>query len=110
MRICAIVILPLLLCLLAGVACAAEPPPSRQDVLVSLTDLVIVPRFQSVADEMNGLKNALHTPLRRPVARDAGRRADGVAGRPRPLDALAGDVVRAGNGTTFAFTGGLVAH
>ncbi len=61
MRICAIVILPLLLCLLAGVACAAESPPSRQDVLVSLTDLVIVPRFQSVADEMNGLKDALHT-------------------------------------------------
>ena len=61
MRICAIVILPLLLCLLAGVACAAEPPPSRQDVLVSLTDLVIVPRFQSVADAMNGLKDALHT-------------------------------------------------
>lgn len=62
---------------LAAVACAtASPEPatptsptytpetsataSRQDVLVSLTDRLIVPRFQSVATETDQLRTALH--------------------------------------------------
>ena len=66
-----------LLMLLVAVACAtASPEPgagtspgdapetsasvSRQDVLVSLTDALIVPRFQSVATETDQLRTALH--------------------------------------------------
>ena len=78
MRIFAI-IAAALICPLAAIACAVSQPPSpassptpsqksadtgavsRQDVLVNLTDTVMVPRFQSVADEMNGLRDALHT-------------------------------------------------
>ena len=56
-----IVIAAALLGLLAGAACAAAAPPaSRQEVLVNLTDTVIVPRFQATAAGMNRLKDALH--------------------------------------------------
>lgn len=64
MRIFAIV--ATLLGLLAGAACAAEPPATRSEALVGLTDTVIVPRFQEVAAGMNGLKDALHTLCARP--------------------------------------------
>ena len=88
MRIFAI-IAAALICPLAAIACAVSEPPSppadavtespssspvsspaassdaaavsRQEVLVNLTDAVIVPRFQSVAEEMNGLRDALNT-------------------------------------------------
>ena len=66
-----------LLMLLAAVACATASPEqgapsapgdapetsasaSRHDVLVSLTDALIVPRFQSVATETERLRTALH--------------------------------------------------
>ena len=65
------------LALLVAVACTPEPPPSRQDVLASLTHGVIVPRFQSVAGEMGELSDALHTLCAKPspAALDAGRAA-----------------------------------
>ena len=47
--------------LAALIACTQEPPPSRQDVLVSLTRDLIVPRFQSVSAEMHELRTLLHT-------------------------------------------------
>ena len=46
--------------LLLTMACTQEPPASRQDVLVSVTDSLIVPRFQSVAAEMGQLREELH--------------------------------------------------
>ena len=70
-----------ILALLLLAACTQEPPPSRQDVLTSLTDQVIVPRFQSVSEEMNGLRVALHglcsdpTPANLDTAREAWRDA-----------------------------------
>ena len=39
---------------------APKTPTSRQDVLVSLTDALIVPRYQSVATETDRLRTALH--------------------------------------------------
>ena len=86
----------LLAALLAALACAADPPPndntppaqpesakpaSRTDILVSLTDDLIVPRFQSVAMAMDGLSVALHslcadpTPATLDAARTAWRDA-----------------------------------
>ena len=55
-------ILPIccVLLVLAGmVACTQAPPPTRQEVLASLADDLIVPRFQSVAAEMGELRDAL---------------------------------------------------
>ena len=76
-----VVILIIVLALALGLACAggapapasspAEPaemppaetaataPPSRQEVLVALTDTVIVPRYRAAAEGMNGLRAAL---------------------------------------------------
>ncbi|MCY4557038.1 MAG: imelysin family protein [Chloroflexi bacterium] len=45
--------------LMATVACAQAAPPSRQQVLTSLSDDLIVPRYQEVAREMDGLNVAL---------------------------------------------------
>ncbi len=42
-------------------ACTGGRHATPQDVLVSLTEEVIVPRFQAVSDAMNGLRTALHT-------------------------------------------------
>ena len=94
MRIFAI-IAAALICPLAAIACAvsesptpASPPTpsqapadtgavSRQDVLVNLTDTVMVPRYQAVASEMDGLRDALHTLCANPTpdALDAARTA-----------------------------------
>ena len=57
-----------ILALLAVAACSGDPPPSRQDVLTSLTDELIVPRFQSVASKMDDLKLALHNLCANPSA------------------------------------------
>ena len=38
-----------ILAIVAVAACTQAPPPSREDVLISLTDELFVPRFQSVA-------------------------------------------------------------
>ena len=55
-------LLPLLiLVLLLATACASEPPPSQRDVLVSLADDLIVPRFQAVGTETGQLRDALHS-------------------------------------------------
>ena len=48
-----------LLILMGTVACAQAAPPSRQQVLTSLSDDLIVPRYQEVAREMDGLNVAL---------------------------------------------------
>ena len=53
------VMLPLLVVALFAMACASATPPSRQDVIASLTDDLIVPRFQTVAGEMGELRDAL---------------------------------------------------
>ena len=45
---------------LLTIACTSEPPASRQDVLVSVTNELVVPRFQAVAGEMSELHDALH--------------------------------------------------
>lgn len=47
---------------------SADPPASRQDVLVSLTADVIAPRFQTAAAEMNELRDSLHTLCGNPTA------------------------------------------
>ena len=54
-----LLVLPLLMVALLTMACASATPPSRQDVLASLTDDLIVPRFQAVAGEMGELRDAL---------------------------------------------------
>ena len=41
------------------VACTQQPPPTKQEVLTSLADDLIVPRFHQVAQEMNDLNVAL---------------------------------------------------
>ncbi len=40
-------------------ACTQQPPPTKQEVLTSLADDLIVPRFQQVAQEMEDLNSAL---------------------------------------------------
>ncbi len=51
-----------LLLVLAGlVACTQTPPPTRQEVLASLADDLIVPRYQSVSTEMGQLRDVLDT-------------------------------------------------
>ena len=56
------------LALLLAVACASEPPPTKQEVLVSLTDDLILPRFESLAGEMGELRDSLHTLCAAPTA------------------------------------------
>ncbi len=51
----------LLLVLVGLLACTQTPPPTRQEVLASLADDLIVPRYQSVATEMGELRDALDT-------------------------------------------------
>ena len=53
------ILMPLLVVALLAMGCASATPPSRQDVLASLTDDLIVPRFQAVAGEMGELRDAL---------------------------------------------------
>ncbi len=54
------ILLACALALLVGaVACAQQPPPTKQEVLTSLADDLIVPRFQQVAQEMDDLNMAL---------------------------------------------------
>ena len=56
-----ILLLSLIVAALLVIGCASATPPSRQDVLTSLTDGLIVPRFQAVADETGQLRDALHS-------------------------------------------------
>ena len=53
------ILMPLLVLALLVMGCASATPPSRQDVLASLTDHLIVPRFQTVAAGMGELRDAL---------------------------------------------------
>ena len=55
------ILLSLLVVALLVVGCASATPPSRQAVLVSLIDDLIVPRFQAVATETGQLRDALHS-------------------------------------------------
>ena len=50
-----------ILTLLLTTACSSEPPPSRQEVLVSLTDGLMVPRFEALVGEMDEMRNSLHS-------------------------------------------------
>jgi len=50
-----------LLVLATMVVCTQTPPPTRPEVLASLADDLIVPRFQLVAAEMGELRDALGT-------------------------------------------------
>ena len=65
------------------VAPSPEPAMSRQDVLVSLSDRLIIPRFQRASEQMNGLRAALDalcagpTPATLNAARTAWREARG---------------------------------
>ena len=52
--------------LVAAVACTSESSVSRQDVLVSLTDGVIVPTFHSAARNMNALRDDVRELCARP--------------------------------------------
>ena len=45
---------------LAIVACSSTPTASRQEVLISLTEHVVVPQYTKAAGEMNELSAALH--------------------------------------------------
>ena len=111
MQFCKECLLPFfVLALLLTMACAQEPPASRQDVLVSVTDSLIVPWFETVASEMRQLRDGLHSLFANPnsdtlgAVRTARREARG------PVDAVTGDVVRPGDGATIAHGGGLVAR
>lgn len=55
---------------------SADPPASRQDVLVSLTADVIAPRFEAVSAEMNALQDSLHTLCGNPTAANLQRAQD----------------------------------
>lgn len=63
------------------IACSGESLASRQDVLASVTDELIVPRFQAVAVKMGEMRDALDTLCANPnpgnlvVARTAWRDA-----------------------------------
>ena len=63
-----ITVLLLLVAAVLASACAGATPPSRQDVIASLTDDLIVPRFQAVAGEMGELRDALNTMCANPNA------------------------------------------
>lgn len=54
-----ITVMLLLVAALLASACASATPPSQQDVIASLTDDLIVPRFQTVAGEMSDMRDAL---------------------------------------------------
>lgn len=54
------VMLPLLVAALLVMGCASAAPPSQRDVIASLTDDLIVPRFTAVAGEMGELRDALN--------------------------------------------------
>lgn len=62
------ILLSLLVLALLATACASAAPPSRQDVLASLADDLIVPRFQAVATESGQLRDALHSLCAQPNA------------------------------------------
>ena len=53
------ILLPLLVAALLVMGCASAAPPSPRDVIASLTDDLIVPRFAAVAGEMGELRYAL---------------------------------------------------
>ena len=53
----------LTLTLLATLACSADELVSRQEVLVSLTDDVIVPRYRVLAEETEALRSSLRSPV-----------------------------------------------
>lgn len=62
------VLLPLLVVALFAMGCVSASPPSRQVVIASLTDDLIVPRFQTVAAEMGELRHALDALCANPTA------------------------------------------
>ncbi len=57
----------LVLTLLAALACSADEPVSREEVLVSLTDDVIVPRFQTLAERTDTLRSSLRSLCEQPT-------------------------------------------
>ncbi len=66
------VMLPLLVVALLAMGCASATPPSRQDVLASLTDELILPRYQAVAAGMGNLSDALDALCANPTAETLG--------------------------------------
>lgn len=62
------VMLPLLVAALLVMGCASAAPPSQRDVIASLTDDLIVPRFQAVAAGMGNLSAALDSLCANPNA------------------------------------------
>lgn len=54
-----ILLVSILLMLMGTVACAQAAPPSRQQVITSLSDDLIIPRYQEVAQQMDDLNVAL---------------------------------------------------
>ncbi len=59
------ILLECVFALLVGMAaCTRQPPPTKREVLTSLADDLIVPRFQQVAHQMNDLDLALSAPCR----------------------------------------------
>ena len=56
----------LTLALLATLACSADESVSREEVLVSLTDDVIVPRFQTLAERTDSLGSSLRSLCEQP--------------------------------------------
>ena len=57
----------LMLTLLAALACSADDPVSREEVLVSLTDDVIAPRFQTLAERTDTLRSSLRSLCEQPT-------------------------------------------
>ena len=112
---------------------AVPSPPTRQEVLVALTDTVILPRYREAAGAMNDLSAALDALCGAPspeglaAARTTWRMAraswlrtqaemrtsklmrTSKADGPRVVAPHAGHLVRAGNGTALPISGGLVA-
>ncbi len=71
----------LILTLLTALACSTDEPVSRQEVLVSLTDDVIVPRYRVLVEETEALRSSLRSLCEQPnqarldIARTAWRDA-----------------------------------
>ena len=53
--------------LAAAVSCSGEEPVSRQEVLVSLTDDVIVPRYRVLSEKADALRSSLHSLCEQPT-------------------------------------------
>ena len=97
-----------LLLLLAG--CGSSSGPSDGDVLISLTDTVIVPAYQELALEAGRSEAVRQYAGRRAQRCILGHSTTILACGARGLDAFGSDVVRSSNGPSLHQPAGFVAN